>query len=169
MGLEIIEATYGGKDVTNILKRFIKNDKLIIHASNGYFGDPMGGVVKKLIVKYKLNDFVFEKITIENNFLKIPETNTDRLGIFYTNNNIDNNLLSKSIKSIDKASNKHGVDILTCSWKPIPDNPFIEIISRLQQGNHFNIAFQILTLLITANDYKKYKYVDKKYNKAEDE
>lgn len=157
--LKIINAKYGSKDVTEIINNSIIDNKLYIRVDNGIFGDPNPGVVKTLIVDFNQNNILKHAEIIEGGFLKLPETNSKRLGIFYTNNNIDNTILKKSLELIYIASKKHNVDILTCAWMPIPNNPFIELISPIKNGNLFNINYQILMLLLTANKMYDYKYV----------
>ncbi len=81
--------------------------------------------------------------------------------MIYTNNNIESWVIDKSLSTIKKAADKHNVDILTCVWESIPNNPFHEIICPVRTGNHFNIAYQICQLLSTAslNSGKKYENV----------
>ena len=45
----------------------------------------------------------------------------DRLGIFYTDNTVPH-IIDYSLKTL--VSSQEKVDIVTCSWTPIPDNPF---------------------------------------------
>ena len=58
MSLEIISAVYGSsrngsKDVTDIVKSYVKDDSLNLYVSNGIFGDPCPGHFKSLYLKYK--------------------------------------------------------------------------------------------------------------------
>lgn len=160
MSLKIISATYGSKNVSEKLNTLINNNKLQVKASNDIFGDPDVGKVKKLSIKYSFNDIEKNVQILENEFIFLPELQNERLGIFYTNNNIDSKILNKSLNLIDVAAKKNNVDILTSSWQSIPNNPFIEIISKITHSTHFNIAYQILTLLLTAEKYNpNYKYV----------
>lgn len=151
--LIINSATYGGVDVTNIVKSKIQNEKLIIKASNDVFGDLAPGVLKSLVVNY--NDNVTVNIK-ENGYLKLPTISTNKLGIFYSNNNVDK-VVKESLMSLEKF--KDDVDILTCVWKPIFGNPFYEVIAMTQSSNHLNIVIQILQLLYIAKQSGKYKYV----------
>jgi len=157
--IEIIDAKYSTKDVTNIIKNHIINGEIYLRANNNIFGDPNMGVVKKLIVNYVEDGNKKTVEIVEGDFLRLPETNTDRLGIFYTNNNINNNIIQKSLKTINIAAKKHNVDVLTCVWTPIENNPFKEIFSPIRIGNLFNINYQILILLLTAKRVHDYKYV----------
>jgi hypothetical protein len=151
--LKIKKATYGGVNVTDVLVSKIKNDRLELKVGNHLFGDPTPGVVKYLDVEYNDNS---RKRVKENGYLKIPETSTNKLGVFYSNNNVDK-VVSESLQSLTKFEGK--ADILTCAWKPIKDNPFYEAIAMTQSSSHLNIIIQILQLLYAAREMGKYKYV----------
>lgn len=158
--IKIISAEYGGKDVTSILKNKISDDRLLLGVNNGTFGgDPKPGIIKHLTVMY---DEEGEKKIIsvtEGEILILPFTRSSKLGIFYTNNRINPAVLKSSLESIKKASLKSGVDIITSVWEHIPDNPFFEINCNVRTGNHFNIAYQICQLLLTAQSSKVYETV----------
>ena len=79
----------------------------------------------------------------------------DRLGIFYTDNTVPH-IIDYSLKTL--VSSQEKVDIVTCSWTPIPDNPFPNIISYGRVRNYLNIVVQILQLLYRSRP-KLYKYV----------
>lgn len=151
--LSITKANYGGKNVLDLLKTKVKNNKLELRVGNNIFGDPAPGVVKYLDIEY--NDGLKKRIK-ENGFLKIPDTSTNKLGIFYSNNNVDK-VVHQSLQSLTKFEGK--ADILTCVWKPIADNPFYEAIAMTQSSSHLNIIIQILQLLYAAKEMGKYKYV----------
>jgi hypothetical protein len=58
MSLKIISATYGSlrngsKDVTDIVKSYVKDNSLNLYVSNRIFGDPCPGHFKSLYLKYK--------------------------------------------------------------------------------------------------------------------
>lgn len=157
--LEIIFAEYGNKDVTSVLKSKVVNDKLIVGVNNSNFGDPKPGVVKTLLVKYVEDDDEKKMTLTEGEILILPFTKSSKLGIFYTNNRIPHQILIQSLNSIKKASEKHNVDIITSVWEHIPDNPFFEVMCPVRTGNHFNIAYQICQLLLTAQSSKRYETV----------
>jgi len=157
--LEIISAFYGNKDVKLYLTSFIKNDQIHIKVGNCTFGDPQPGIIKKLNVKYLYNSIVKEQTVSENEMLKIPECDTKKLGIFYTNNNINPLILNETLNSILIASQKNTTDVLVSSWNNIEKCTFPIINCNVKTGNHFNIAYQISSLLMTALDNKKYEYV----------
>lgn len=150
--MKITKATYGGKDVTDILVSKIKNDELKVKVSNDIFGDTAPGVFKYLEISSEYGD---KKIP-EGSYLILPESKVDRLGIFYSNNNVDN-VVYESLMTLTKFQDK--ADILTCVWKPIPGNPFFETIAMTKSSNHLNIVIQILQLLYAARESGKYKYV----------
>lgn len=58
--LRVINAKYGGSDVTKIVENHIKNDVLRVSASNDIFGDPQVGVSKKLEMVLDLDGERFE-------------------------------------------------------------------------------------------------------------
>jgi len=157
--IEIIHADYGGKDVTSILKSKVENDRLLLGVNNGNFGDPRPGVVKTLTVKYKEDEEIKSTSITEGEILILPFTKSDKLGIFYTNNRIKPEIIKLSLESIQKASLRSGVDIITSVWEHVPGNPFFEVVCNIRTGNHFNIAYQICQLLLTAQSSKRYETV----------
>lgn len=78
------------------------------------------------------------------------------LGIFYTNN-CSPAVVSYCLNDIKKFSDQ--IDILTCSWKPIPGNPFKHVLAATKNRNHLNIIIQILQLLYLAKNINQYEYV----------
>lgn len=150
--MEIIKATYGGVDVTDIVKSHIKNGELRLKVSNDTFGDTAPGVYKHLELIY---DGGIKKLP-ENSFLVLPESKTNKLGIFYTNNNVDATVQA-SVMNLERF---RGIaDIITCVWRPIPGNPFYEMQAMTKSSSHLNIVIQILQLLYTARKSGNYKYV----------
>ena len=89
-----------------------------------------------------------------------PINKSNRLGIFYSNNN--NTLIwdsiYRSLDSIKKASNDE-VDIITCMWEEMPSSPFINIPSWYRSQSHLNQLLQIMQCLYFAKDVGKYDYV----------
>lgn len=150
--LEIRKAVYGGKDVTDFVKSKIQNNKLTLYVGNQTFGDPSPGVFKELIID--INGTV--KKYKENSYLILPETNKKRLGIWYSNNNVDKTVRA-SVLNLERFSEV--ADILTCVWRPISGNPFYQAIAMTQSSNHLNIIIQILQLLYTARQVGNYEYV----------
>jgi hypothetical protein len=150
--INILKATYGGKDVTGKLKSLVKNGELRVKACNSVFGDLAPGVFKHLFVEYDGGT----KSIPEGAFLTLPESKNKRLGIYYTNNNVDK-VVNYTLHNLSRFKDK--ADILTCVWKAIPDNPFYEIGAMTKSGNHLNIVIQILQLLYTAKNSGDYEYV----------
>jgi hypothetical protein len=75
--LEISNATYGTTnkkiDVTQTLRQMIHDNKLTVTASNEIAGDPEWGVVKDLVINYKIGNTV-KKITINEGInVTLPE------------------------------------------------------------------------------------------------
>lgn len=157
--LKLISATYGDKNVIEILKSRLVNEQIVLNVNNQTFGDPKPGVVKTLVVNYEHNGVIGTSSIVENSVLRLPDVQTDILGIFYTNNSIKPEILKSSLDSIYKASIKNPTDILVSSWENILDSKFPTIKCSVATRNHFNIAYQICQLLATAEQTKKYKYV----------
>jgi hypothetical protein len=159
-GVKIISATYGNKDVKDIVNNQIKNETLFIKASNSLFGDPNLGVVKHLNLTVDIDGVVKDYSIREGGMLKLPESNVDRLGIFYSNNH-DKTIypcIKKSLETIERAA-LGKADIHTNMWQREPDNPFTETIAWTRTSSHLNQVLQILQLLYTAEAIKDYKYV----------
>lgn len=78
--LEIRKAVYGlltgsmtdAVDVTEHLRKMVRDNKLSVRASNRIAGDPAPNVVKQLFVRYRVGEKVFTKIVDENQVLTIP-------------------------------------------------------------------------------------------------
>jgi len=154
--MNITKATYGGVDCTAQITSKIKDDRLIVRATNDIIGDPAMGQVKYLVVT--VDD---KTLTVkEGDLLVYPATNHEKLGIFYSNNH--NSLvypaIRASLKSIKTAS-EGKADILTCMWNHEPENPFMEYIAWTKTGSHLNQLLQIMQLLYAARQIHDYKYV----------
>lgn len=80
---------------------------------------------------------------------------TNKLGLFYTNNCVPK-IIDLTINNLKQFSDL--VDIKTCSWHHIKDNPFPEIHAFTKHRHHLNIIIQILQLLHSVPP-DKYKYV----------
>lgn len=151
--MKITKATYGDYDVLDIVRSLVKDNTLQLSPSNKLFNkDPKPGVVKYLNVVIDNEEYSIK----ENEYFLYPKTLIKKLGIFYTNNNIPS-VVEYCLKDLIKF--KDQTDIISCVWKPIPNNPFHEIIADTQHSHHLNITIQILQLLYTANKYKQYDYV----------
>jgi hypothetical protein len=89
-----------------------------------------------------------------------PINKSNRLGIFYSNNNNTSiwNSIYRSLDSIKKAANGE-VDIITCMWETMPLNPFNNIQSWYRSQSHLNQLLQIMQCLYYAKDIGKYDYV----------
>lgn len=79
----------------------------------------------------------------------------NKLGIYYTDNHIPK-IISYTIDQLVPCCDV--VDIKTCGWKKIPNNPFPHIMAMTTSRNHLNIIIQILQLLYDSAN-KQYKYV----------
>lgn len=88
--------------------------------------------------------------------------NTNKIGIFYTNNNPKGDSRSPtidlSLQTIKRAS-EGKADIITSVWSNIKNNPFTEHVSWVKIGGHLNQCLQILHLLYVAKEKQDYEYV----------
>lgn len=158
--MEIIKATYGGRDCTNEIKGKVVGGKLIVRSDNNICGDPLVGSIKWLEVTALIDGKEVTEKVKEGVILRMPKPNTNRLGIFYSNN-INERIypsIRASLKSIQKAA-EGKADILTCMWRREPENPFYETIAWTQTSSHLNQILQVLQLLYTARETGNYKYV----------
>lgn len=162
--MKVVSAQYGipgnYTDVTDTLASRLKNGKLHLTVNNSLAGDPAPGHVKHLSITIEdLNQVKSYKFP-ENTVCVLPETNCERLGIFYSNNNNQKiyPAITASLKSIEKAA-RSKADIITCMWNHYPGNPFTELIAWTNTSSHLNQVLQILQCLYTAAEVKNYKYV----------
>jgi Sec-independent protein translocase protein TatA len=160
--LRILEATYGsGEDVVDVtaqLQALVRNGRLYFTVSNDLFSDPCLGKLKTLRFTYQLpgDDRRYAHEADEHRIVLLPRTGTKNVGIFYTNQSVPPKYLSRVLKQLEKAQN---VDILTCPWYPIQDNPFPELEWFYHVPHHLTITLQILKLLHTAREVGSYEYV----------
>jgi hypothetical protein len=156
----IHKATYGDVDCTNIVRSKATNNKLVIRSSNELIGDVNPGVIKYLIVSGEIDGLEFTEIAQEGDLINIPKFNTNKLGVFYSNNN--NQIIWPSIyKSLNtiKLASEGIADIVTCMWEPLPNNPFYQINSWYKSQSHLNQLLQIMQCLYSAREMGKYEYV----------
>lgn len=152
--MRITKALYGGLDVLDKVKSSIKNNSLMIVASNELFGDPKPGKQKYLELTINDKDYLIQE---NQKFIFPPKSH--RLGIFYTNNNsITASYCVKNLYKFKKINPKY-IDIITCSWYKLYNNPFTEIESINKIPSHLSIILQILQMLYRVQVLKKYQYV----------
>ena len=82
------------------------------------------------------------------------------LGCWYSNNEINQKIIQGSLKSIWRAvecSEKTEVNVVTCNWSAVNNNPFEEHITLYKMGVHLGIILQILRIFYEEekknNDY----------------
>ncbi len=73
------------------------------------------------------------------------------LGCWYSTAQIHPKILHSSLQSIDAA--RHATQtaaavVKTCTWEPIPGNPFQEFVAYHRQPTHLGITTQILRILL---------------------
>lgn len=152
--MNITKATYGGVDCLRKVQSLISNDRLILRASNDIIGDTNPGVVKWL--ELEING-VSERIREGDTFV-YPKSTTNRLGIWYSNDQKGHPSVIKSLETIQKAAGNRA-DIVTCVWNGIQNNPFHQIYSWNKSSSHLNQLLQILQCIYTAQTMGEYKYV----------
>lgn len=150
----ITKATYGDVDCTEIIKSKVKDNRLILRVCNDIIGDTKPGIVKYL--KIEINDEYYE--IKEGDTFVYPKSKTNRLGIWYSNDQSNHPAVVKSLETI-KIASENVVDIVTCVWNPIKNNPFHEIISWNRSSSHLNQLLQILQCIYTAKNMNEYKYI----------
>ena len=159
--MRILSANYGGRECKKEIEANINNNRLVIRADNNIVGDPKVGEVKYLIIEVEDEQLNIRTLNIREGSIGVyPETKTDRLGIFYSNNNNAKiyPAISKSLDTI-KIAAEGKADIVTCMWQPMPGNPFLEIKSCYTSYSHLNQLLQILQSLYVAKEMGDYKYV----------
>jgi hypothetical protein len=159
--MRIIKATYGPIDVTDRIKHKVNGERFLIKVDNSICGDPEPGVVKHLQVNWEeANGGIYSKSWAEGTLCQIPVNHSNRLGIFYTNNNNPKtyDTIDLALKSIQKAA-EGKADILTSVWTPIQGNPFPELVAWSKNSSHLNQLLQIMQLLYTAQEIGGYDYV----------
>ena len=93
---ELLEATYGDMDLTKELR----GNSLCINCSyNDIKGDPCPGVVKTLMLKYKINEHYFEETYIENTPINI-HFDGPYLFTFGWIHSFNDNMFDKILKNI---------------------------------------------------------------------
>ena len=158
--IEIKKATYGGVDCTEQVIKKLRGGSINLKASNDIIGDTDYGKLKHLLVDYEINGVLMHKSVVEGDFLIIRSNSVNKLGVFYSNNNNPSIFpaIQKSLETIEKAS--RGVaDIVTCVWNPIEANPFVELISWVQNAGHLNQLLQIMQCLYFARNSGQYEWV----------
>lgn len=158
--MHIIRASYGNVDITDIVRNRVKNDQLSITADNNIIGDPQLGTVKFLEVVAEIDGQTVTERARENTIMVLPKSKNNRLGIFYSNN-INEHIypaISASLESIRRAAAGRA-DVITCMWRPHPNNPFREYLAWTNISSHLNMVLQILQLLHVAKETGNYRYV----------
>ena len=158
--MEIINATYGGRDCTDIVKSKVTGERLVIRSSNDLCGDPLVGQVKYLEINWKLDGTEYNEKVREGDLITLPKTFHNKLGIFYSNNNHQTiyPAIDKSLDTI-KIAAEGKADIVTCVWNRIPNNPFHQLVSWYQSQSHLNQLLQIMQCLYSAKEMYSYEYV----------
>lgn len=158
--MKILKATYGGVDCTSQVQSKVNNKRLIIYSNNHIIGDTAPGVIKYLEIELEYNGEISKHEIKENELFSFPKQTSNRLGIFYSNNNISEiyPAIHASLNSIEKAA-KGKADIITCMWQHDPLNPFPEFIAWTHTCSHLNQLLQVMQLLYQSKEMGEYEYV----------
>lgn len=158
--INLIKATYGDKDCLFAIRSKIVNNRLVIRSDNKIIGDTKVNHVKFLDITGEIDGVPFHERVREGNLLTLPKLKTNRLGIFYSNNNKPkiSAAIDKSLNTIKTACDGK-VDIITCVWNDIPNNPFYQIKSWYTSQSHLNQLLQIMQCLYNAQEMGNYDYV----------
>lgn len=158
--MNVIKATYGGMDCTQQIQSKINGDRLIIRSSNDIIGDTQPGIVKYLEIEIEHKGEISNHKIQEHHLFVFPKSKTNKLGIFYSNNNTPSihPAIHSSLRSIQKAA-EGKADILTCMWQHEPQNPFPEFIAWTHTSSHLNQLLQVMQLLYQAREIHNYDYV----------
>lgn len=100
--IKIIEASWGGLDVSSIIKdNILINNKIIICANNDCFTDPKPFHTKELKLVFEYNGEIIEEIINENYIFEFPfpKYKTDNALIITSCNRVDQICLSLSVNS----------------------------------------------------------------------
>lgn len=152
--MNITKATYGGVDCLSEIKDLVKSNQLIVRANNSIIGDPMSGVVKYLELELDGTTYRVK----EGDTFVYPKSNTNRLGVWYSNDTNTHPAIKKSLESIQTAA-KDVADIITCPWVPIHGNPFHEVYGWNRTSSHLTQLLQILQCIYVAKSIGDYKYI----------
>ena len=143
--LGIYRGINNSKDVSDIIKDLLSKSKSFI-VSNNHFGDIEPGVKKWLEIE--------GEIYYEGDIYST--SHKQKLGIFYSNNQLDQGIFDAVIRQLETIKN---IDIITCCKKKLDNSNFINLQSRVEENSHFAIAVQILQCLTYANRIGSYKTV----------
>lgn len=158
--MKVLKATYGGVDCTDKIQSKVNNGKLIVRSNNDIIGDTQPGVVKYLEIEIENENIVSNHSIKEHTLFVFPKSKTNKLGIFYSNNNTPSiyPAIRASLKSVKKAA-EGKADIITCMWQQEPENPFPEFIAWTHTSSHLNQLLQVMQLLYQAREIYSYEYV----------
>lgn len=129
---ELIHVYYGTNDhridlTDNINQQYFKNNNLCIHKNfNEIQGDPCPGIVKKMFIKYKLNDYFFEETYHENSNIEIHFNGPYTFNLGWTTSYNDN-MFDKILQNIT-----YKEDFITKSILTINSNKINVIHLRLE-------------------------------------
>lgn len=161
MSLHIKKAIYHNKDVTDLINSKIIGDSLMIQVENSKLGgDPAIGVFKKIEIDYSLNNIDYVRSYSEGDLIALNNNSNRVCGIFYTDNFVNDIILQRVVDCIDMAAVHSNVTVIHSIWEKTIEYPNFYQISNLKNRSHFNIIYQICSLLsILEQSGNNYEYV----------
>lgn len=156
----IIESFYGIGNTWIDVTNQVASLPSLFKADNDSFGDPIVGTPKELRLQVLHNGENRELIFKEGEYVNKNLSDNRRAAIFYTNNKLPSELLKHSLFSLERAARFSGnVDIYTCGWEEIPQNPFPFIKANMKEGGIANMYYQIAQLVNLISTTGIYDYV----------
>ena len=159
--MNILRATYGGKDCTEKIQSKVKSGSLLVNVNNDIIGDPAPGVLKHLVIDYVMSSGLpLQAAFREGETARLQEVSNNKLGIFYSNNDNPKTkaTILESLQSIELAAHERA-DVISCFWVDEPNSPFNRLISWYKVPSHLTQLLQIMQLLYTARESGGYDYV----------
>lgn len=162
MKVEILCASYGTLDVTLYLKNLVDQGIFQLKVRNETFGsDPNPGTPKMLAINYKIDGHLFCVEQTENtdfNFFTRNYPESERLGIYYTNNSKPA-IIKATLDNLLSIWKQKNIDIIVCGFTYIPGYPFHWVESLFKESSHPNIKLMICQCLAKAQQLGRYRFV----------
>lgn len=159
MELKILCATYGTLDVTSRLTELVSQGSFHFKVCNDVFGtDPNPCTLKTLKVNYRLDGIDLCVEQSENSYISLYKRNTDRVGIYYTDNSKPA-IVKATLDNLLHIWNHKNIDIVVCGFTRVPGYPFHWIDSLFKESSHPNIKLMICQCLAKAQLLGSYKFV----------
>lgn len=139
---DLVRLVKGTMEIEENRRMFFRKDRFAGHFP---FAEDLSFVPKDLVQSEYIKYFKAFSTLQSNNDRKMKV-----LGILNTTNQINQKLLSTVIAHIKTAADhtdEADVEVVTCSWQPIPDNPFKSYITPFNNLGHLNYILQLKQVL----------------------